>query len=105
MLIVGSPWFVGKDTPSNTRFVADFRKQFGQDPDQFAAQAYDALKIIAAAIDRAGSTDGPAVRQALLQTKFDGVMGPFSFTPARDPAATEGVVVLVMQGGVFAIAP
>ncbi len=40
-----------------------------------------------------------------MQTKFDGVMGPFSFTPGRDPASTEGVVVLVMQGGKFVIAP
>ena len=37
------------------------------DPDQFAAQAYDAMKIMAAAIDRAGSTTTPTkVRDALL---------------------------------------
>ena len=104
-LLVGSPWFVGKDTPSNDKFVADFRKANGHDPDQFAAQAYDAMKIMAAAIDRAGAADPAKLRDALLQTKFDGVMGPFSFTPGRDPASTEGVVVLVMQNGKFQIAP
>ena len=104
-LLVGSPWFVGKDTPSNTKFVADFRKANGRDPDQFAAQAYDAMKIMAGAIDRAGSTDPTKIRDALEATKSDGVMGPFAFTPGRDPASTEGVVVLVMQGGKFAIAP
>ena len=104
-LLVGSPWFVGKDTPVNDKFVADFRKAYGHDPDQFAAQAYDALKIVAAAIDRAGAADPAKVRDALLQTKFDGVMGPFSFTTGRDPASTEGVVVLVMQDGKFTIAP
>jgi branched-chain amino acid transport system substrate-binding protein len=104
-LLVGSPWFVGKDTPSNTKFVADFRKANGHDPDQFAAQAYDALKIMAAAIDRAGAADPAKVREALMQTKSDGVMGPFSFTAGRDPASTEGVVVLVMENGKFTIAP
>ena len=104
-LIVGSPWFVGKDTPVNAKFVADFRKKYEHDPDQFAAQAYDALKIMAAAIDHAGAVDPAKVRDALLQTKFDGVMGPFSFTTGRDPASTEGVVVLVMQNGAFTIAP
>ena len=104
-LLVGSPWFVGKDTPVNDKFVADFRKAYGHDPDQFAAQAYDALKIMAAAIDRAGAADPVKVRDALMQTKFDGVMGPFSFTAGRDPASTEGVVVLVMQDGKFTIAP
>ena len=104
-LLVGSPWFVGKDTPVNDKFVADFRKAYGHDPDQFAAQAYDALKIMAEAIDRAGAADPAKVRDALMQTKFDGVMGPFSFTAGRDPASTEGVVVLVMENGKFTIAP
>ncbi len=104
-LLVGSPWFIAKDTPVNQAFVADFRKKYGRDPDQFAAQAYDALKIVAAAIDRAGAADPGKIREALLQTKFDGVMGPFSFTAGRDPASTEGVVVLVMQNGQFTIAP
>ena len=104
-LIVGSPWFIAKDTPANTKFVTDFRQRYSHDPDQFAAQAYDALKIMAAAIDRAGAADSTKLRDALLQTKYDGVMGPFSFTPGRDPASTEGVVVLVMQNNTFTIAP
>ena len=104
-LLVGSPWFVGKPTPVNVTFVADFKKKYGREPDQFAAQAYDALKIMAAAVDRAGAADPAKIHDALMQTKFDGVMGPFSFTPGRDPASTEGVVVLVMQDGKFVIAP
>ena len=36
-------------------------------------------------------------------TRFTGVMGPFAFTPGRDPASTEGVVVLEMRGGKFGI--
>ena len=63
------------------------------------------MQIMAAAIDRAGAADPEKIRDALLKTKFDGVMGPFTFTPGRDPASTEGVVVLVMQGGKFAVAP
>ena len=104
-LIVGSPWFVGKATPQNQAFVAAFRKAYDKDPDQFSAQAYDAMKIMAAAIDRAGTPDSAKLRDALMQTKFDGVMGPFSFTPTRDPASTEGVVVLVMKDGKFTLAP
>lgn len=104
-LIVGSPWFVGKTTPQNQAFVAAFRAKYGHDPDQFAAQSYDAMKIMAAAIDRAGGADPAKLRGALLQTSYDGVMGPFRFTPDRDPASTEGVVVLEMKGGAFTIAP
>ena len=104
-LIVGSPWFVGKATPQNQAFVAAFRKAYDRDPDQFAAQAYDAMKIMAAAIDRAGAADPAKLRDALMQTQFDGVMGPFSFSATRDPASTAGVVVLVMKDGAFTVAP
>ena len=103
-LIVGSPWFIAKPDAVNQKFVADFRKKYSRDPDQFAAQSYDTMKIVAAAIDRAGAADPAKVRDALTQTKFSGVMGPFAFTPGRDPASAEGVVVLEMQGGKFGIA-
>src|SRR3954469_15879539 len=104
-LIVGSPWFIGKDDPVNKQFVAKFKAKYGRDPDQFPAQAYDCMHIVAEAIDRAGSTDADKLREALLATKHNGVMGPFTFTDHRDPASTEGVVVLMMQGGKFVVAP
>ena len=104
-LIVGSPWFVGKDDPANQAFVAKFRAKYGHDPDQFSAQAYDCMHILADAIARAGAAEPAKIHDALLATKYDGVMGPFTFTPGRDPASTEGVVILTMQGGRFGIAP
>jgi branched-chain amino acid transport system substrate-binding protein len=104
-LIVGSPWFVGKDDPANQAFVTKFRAKYGKDPDQFAAQAYDCMHILADAIARAGAAEPDKIRDALLATKYNGVMGPFTFTAGRDPASTEGVVVLAVQGGKFGIAP
>ncbi len=103
-LIVGSPWFVAKPDKLNTAFVAAFRAKYGKDPDQFAAQAYDTLLILAEAIDRAGDADPTKIRDALLKTDHTGPLGPFRFTDHRDPASTEGVVVLEMRGGAFGIA-
>jgi branched-chain amino acid transport system substrate-binding protein len=104
-LLVGSPWFIGKPDPLNQKFVAAFKAKYGKDPDQFAAQAYDCMFIVAAAIDRAGAADSEKITAALAKTNFTGVMGPFTFTEHRDPASTEGVVVLEMRGGKFGIAP
>jgi branched-chain amino acid transport system substrate-binding protein len=104
-LIVGSPWFIGKPDPLNQKFVAAFKAKYGKDPDQFAAQAYDCMFILAAAIDRAGAADPEKITAALAKTSYTGVMGPFTFTDHRDPASTEGVVVLEMRGGKFVIAP
>ncbi len=104
-LLVGSPWFIAKPDPVNEAFVTKFRARYSKDPDQFAAQAYDCLHILAAALTRAGAAEPEKIREALLATKYDGVMGPFTFTPGRDPASTTGVVVLTMQNGKFGVAP
>ena len=104
-LLVGSPWFLGKADATNQAFVSKFKARYNKDPDQFAAQAYDCMYIVAAAIARAGAAEPEKIKDALLATRHDGVMGPFTFTPGRDPASTEGVVVLSMQGGKFGIAP
>ncbi len=104
-LLVGSPWFVAKPDPANQSFVDAFKARFGKLPDQFSAQAYDTLFILADAIDRAGAADPARISDALMQTDHAGAMGPFRFTDHRDPASTEGVVVLEMHDGAFRIAP
>ena len=104
-LIVGSPWFIGKDEPASKAFVAAFQAKYSRPPDQFAAQAFDTMNIVAAAIERAQGVENDKLHAALLATKYDGVMGPFTFTDHRDPGSTAGVVVLAMQDGKFQVAP
>ena len=99
--LAGSPWFAGKADPANVKFVEAYKARTGSVPDQFAAQAYDTLFILAEAIDRAGNANGDAIRQALLVTSHNGVLGPFAFDEHRSPGATAGVVVLVNKGGKF----
>jgi branched-chain amino acid transport system substrate-binding protein len=104
-LLVGSPWFIGKPDPVNRAFVDAFRAKYGRDPDQFAAQAYDTMFILAEAIDRAGAAEPDKIRDALTKTDHTGVMGRFRFDDHRSPASNESVVVLVMRGGKYEIAP
>jgi len=99
--LVGTPWFIGKKDPANEQFVAAYKKKFNEEPDQFAAQAYDSLFILAEALQRAGSTENVKLREALLKTDHKGVLGPFRFTPHRDPASVEGVVVMAVKDGKF----
>jgi branched-chain amino acid transport system substrate-binding protein len=102
-VLVGSPWFVEKDQPENVAFVSAFRARYKQDPDQFAAQAYDTMFILAEALNRAGDTDADKLHDALMATDHDGIMGPFKFSPHRDPASASGVVTLVVKDGRFQI--
>lgn len=102
-LLVGSPWFIGKTDEANRKFVADYKAKYGSEPDQFAAQAFDALHVAAAAINAAKELNGEAIRDALTKTKLVGVTGPISFTPDRDPADSSGVLVLEVADGQFHI--
>ena len=71
----------------NKAFVAAYEKKFGGEPNQFAAQGYDALYIAAAALKDVKLTgdinaDREALKNALPKATISGVTGPFKFRPA-----------------------
>jgi branched-chain amino acid transport system substrate-binding protein len=99
--LVGSPWFIGKTSPANKAFVAAFNAKYGENPDQFAAQAYDTLALVAKAINAAGEAEPEKIKDALIKASHEGVMGKLSFNAERSPADTSGVIVLEMKGGKF----
>ena len=85
--------------PQVQRFVADYRRLFVATPDSFAATAYDAARIMLAAVSRAPSLERNALRDALAATKdFPGVTGPVTFNDERN-AVKPVVVVRIGDGG------
>ena len=99
--VVASPWFPGKEDAGVKKFVAAYKERFKKEPDQFAAQAYDALKIMASALEKSGSnTDRKKLRDSLSTIKdFPGVTGKFAFDAKRNPAMD--VTVLIVKDGQF----
>ena len=98
--ISGAAWFVGNDTPGNKNFVEAYNRKYGSNPDQFAAQAYAGVYIIANAIKTAGSSNSQAVRDSLAKTRdLDTVLGNFSFDEKRDPVHSP--VVQTIKNGKF----
>lgn len=64
------------ERPVVQNFIKEYEGRYGIAPDMVGASAYDALTIIVDAIQRAGSTDGKAIRDAIASTKdFDGLTG------------------------------
>lgn len=99
-LIVATPWYSEKEDEKVQEFVTKFEEEHGHVPDQFAAQAYDALYILADALKNAGSSDRDAVRDALAKTKdFEGILGNFSFDEEGDVLMDP--TVLVIEGEKF----
>lgn len=81
-------------------FVERFRARWGgETPDAMAALGYDSAQVLVDAIRRAGTTDGPAVRDALAATRgFEGVTGRTDIDAKRN-ASKPAVIVTISDGG------
>jgi branched-chain amino acid transport system substrate-binding protein len=85
-------------SPVVQKFVTDYKAKYNQLPDALAALAYDAARILADAMTRAGSSDGEKVRDAIASTKdFPGVTGNISINQDRNAVKT-AVIVKVENG-------
>lgn len=92
---------VDDPSPAVRRFAAAYRKRYGEDPDSIAALSYDAARLLADAIRRAGSTEGKRVRDELADTKnFSAVSGTVTMDADRNPI--KPAVVLKVEKGRFA---
>jgi len=82
-----SQWAHDMNNPANKQFVAEFEKAYGRLPTVYASQAYDAARLIDAAVrDAKGKLeDKAAVRKALAAAKFDSVRGSFKFNSNQFP--------------------
>jgi len=70
--------------PVVQNFVKAYRAKFSREPDAIAALAYDAVKVLADAITRSNSTDGPKLRDALAQGDVHGVTGRLKINAQRN---------------------
>jgi branched-chain amino acid transport system substrate-binding protein len=85
-------------TPIVKSFVMKYQEKYGTLPDTFSALGYDAARLLADAIKRAGSSDSQAIRDALAKTAgFQGVTGEISLDANRN-ASKPGLIVTVKQG-------
>ena len=81
--------------PAAQAFIALVRKTYNKPPDFVHAEAFDAINIAIAAIERAKSSDRTAIRNALRQTDYQSVRGPFKFDQKGDPTLVTHMVRIV----------
>lgn len=83
------------------QWKADYKKKFGSKPGPFSPQAYDAVRVAAQGIKKAGSTDPDKVIKALEGIDgFKIFSGPLKFTP-KHTLTNGGFVILKMKNGEF----
>ncbi|MCM3869496.1 MAG: ABC transporter substrate-binding protein [Pyrinomonadaceae bacterium] len=88
-------------SPAIQTFVHNYKQHYGNlAPDAHAALAYDAMRFLIEAIQRAGTTEGKKLRDELAQTRnFSGITGIISMDPQRN--AVKPAVILKLQDGMY----
>ena len=72
--------FAADDPAENVQaFVKAYQAAYNATPDQFAADAYDAVYVIKAAVEKAGTTDGDAMAAAMASLEVTGVTGTMTW--------------------------
>jgi branched-chain amino acid transport system substrate-binding protein len=101
-VIVGAAWNSASDNPLNADFISAYTEEYGQAPDQFAAQAYTGLKLIDEAVRADCNATLEAIKENLGELEdVPTVLGEFSITDTRD--ADHPAVVQIVRDGKFAV--
>jgi branched-chain amino acid transport system substrate-binding protein len=103
-VFISSTFVAESQAPQVKAFVEAYKKRYGSDPNQFAAQAFDAVGIMLEAVKRAGPNATRAqMRDALAATAdYPGVTGNTTFDKqTREPAKT--LSRMEIQAGKFVV--
>jgi branched-chain amino acid transport system substrate-binding protein len=84
-------------SPIVQEFVKNYKAKYSATPDALAALAYDSTYIMLDAIQRAGSTDGEKIKNALVATDLKTVTGQVKFDDHRNPV--KSAVIIEIKGG------
>ncbi|MDR7419662.1 MAG: penicillin-binding protein activator [Armatimonadota bacterium] len=100
-LLLPAAFVAGDPLPRVQEFVGRYTRRYGQTPDHFAAQAYDAVKVLAFAVRRSGRS-AQAIRGALQGVRrFPGATGEITFD--RFGAPDRPVAVAQVKAGAFEV--
>ena len=80
-------------------FVKSFEAKYNKAPNSFAALGYDSMYMLKDAIERAGSLDASAIRDALEATDGSYVTGHLTFDESHNPVKSAVMVKLVKEDG------
>lgn len=99
--------FAADSTAENVQaFVKAYKEAYGAAPDQFAADAYDAIYAIKAAVEKSGKTPADkdfnsAVVTAMTEITVEGVTGSMTWT--ADGETVKPAQAMIIHDGVAAV--
>ena len=104
-----TPFSADADDERTQTFVATYQEQYGETPNQFAADAYDAVYILKAALEAAGCTPDMSaadICEALIPVmttiSVDGLTGA-GMTWSADGTVSKSPMAVVIKDGAYVI--
>lgn len=94
-----SPFFSSDDSELVKTFVKTYEDKYKSIPDQFAADGYDTVFVMKAALEKAGSTDSAALIKAMTEISVTGVTGDLTFNENGEP--NKGAKFIEIIGGEY----
>ena len=105
-----TPFAADADDEKTKAFVSTFKEKYGDVPNQFAADAYDAIYVIKAAIEQAGATPdmsasdlGTALTGAMTSISVDGLTGEGMTWQATGEVSKAPKAVVIKDGAYAAM--
>jgi branched-chain amino acid transport system substrate-binding protein len=90
--------------PKVQAFVKNYQAKYNDKPEAYSAISYDAMQVLADAIQRAGiksatlsDADHDALQKAMAASNYAGVTGPFKFDQNGD--VTKGLFIQAVKNG------
>jgi len=83
--------------PDLQAFLKEYKTVYNADANMFAVLGYDAMGMMAAAINKAGSTDSAKICDALKGLEYKGLTGNTTFDENRNPVR-EAVITTLADG-------
>ncbi len=94
-----SPFFATDKDPAIQSFTKAYNEKYSSVPDQFAADGYDSVYVIKAALEKAASTDSADLIKAMTEIQVKGLTGDVTFDANGEP--TKGVKFVKIVNGEY----
>ena len=85
-------YYSGDEDASVKTFVDSYKKEYNKEPDAFAALGYDSAKLLVKAVEKAGKTDGAAIKDALAGMELTSVTGNIKFNDERSAIKSAAII-------------
>ncbi len=94
-----SPFFATDTDPAIQAFTAAYEEKYNAVPDQFAADGYDSVYVIKAALETAGSTESEDLINVMTEIQVNGLTGEVTFNADGEP--NKGVKFVKIVNGEY----